>query len=124
MLDWCEDFSREDNGITKISSGSANTSYTYDTLSRISNFTTKHNSTSILSTQIGYIDPTSSTTSTAVGTWKNTVGGTSKTYTYTYDERGNVLSVSNGTHTTTYVYGDLDQLVRENKSGSPDGRIA
>ncbi len=108
----------DDNRITKISSGSANTSYTYDTLSRISNFTTKHNSTSILSTQIGYIDPTSSTTSTAVGTWKNTIGGTSKTYTYTYDERGNVLSVSNGTHTTTYVYGDLDQLVRENNQSA------
>ena len=33
---------------------------------------------------------------------------------YTYDDNGNILSVSDGTNTTTYQYDSANQLVREN----------
>ena len=36
------------------------------------------------------------------------------TYTYTYDNIGNILSVSDGTNTTSYEYDSLNQLVRVN----------
>ena len=41
-----------------------------------------------------------------------------RTYTYTYDANGNILSVSDGTNTTSYVYDSLNQLVRENNQAA------
>ena len=41
-------------------------------------------------------------------------GLNSNSYTYTYDENGNIISVSDGILTTSYVYDNLNQLVREN----------
>jgi len=36
------------------------------------------------------------------------------TYSYTYDNNGNILTVSDGTNTTSYVYDSANQLIREN----------
>ena len=41
----------------------------------------------------------------------STVAGT---YSYTYDELGNIISINDGTYTTSYEYDALNQLVREN----------
>ena len=35
-------------------------------------------------------------------------------YTYTYDKNGNILTISDGTNTTSYEYDSANQLVREN----------
>ena len=35
-------------------------------------------------------------------------------FTYTYDDNGNILTVSDGTNTTSYVYDSANQLIREN----------
>jgi len=43
-----------------------------------------------------------------------TASGYNKTFTYTYDDNGNILSVSDGTYTTSYVYDNANQLIREN----------
>ena len=69
---------------------------------------------SVVKTAIGYNDPSSTTATGQVRTWKS--GAT--TYTYAYDARGNITSVSDGQSTTTYAYDSFDQLVRENNQAA------
>ena len=69
---------------------------------------------SVVKTTIGYNDPSSTTATGQVRTWKS--GST--TYTYAYDARGNITSVSDGQSTTTYAYDSFDQLVRENNQAA------
>ena len=69
---------------------------------------------SVVKTTIGYNDPSSTTATGQVRTWKS--GAT--TYTYAYDARGNITSVSDGQSTTTYAYDSFDQLVRENNQAA------
>ena len=69
---------------------------------------------SVVKTTIGYNDPSSTTATGQVRTWKS--GAT--TYTYAYDARGNITSVSDGKNTTTYAYDSFDQLVRENNQAA------
>ena len=45
-----------------------------------------------------------------------TTGG--KSANYTYDARGNITAISDGTNTTSYVYDSLDQLTRENNQAA------
>ena len=40
--------------------------------------------------------------------------GYNKTFSYTYDDNGNIISVSDGTNTVRYVYDSANQLIREN----------
>ena len=69
---------------------------------------------SVVKTAIGYNDPSSTTATGQVRTWKS--GAT--TYTYAYDARGNITSVSDGQSTTTYAYDSFDHLVRENNQAA------
>ena len=69
---------------------------------------------SVVKTTIGYNDPSSTTATGQVRTWKS--GAT--TYTYAYDARGNITSVSDGQSTTTYAYDSFDQLARENNQAA------
>ncbi|MBQ6116068.1 MAG: RHS repeat-associated core domain-containing protein, partial [Oscillospiraceae bacterium] len=68
----------------------------------------------------------SCTTSGQIATWKNSrynnlgdgslVGAT--TYSYTYDGRGNITAISDGTNTTAYEYDAKSQLTRENNQAA------
>jgi len=44
--------------------------------------------------------------------------GTTVTYSYTYDSNGNILSVSDGSNTTSYAYDSANQLIRENNQAA------
>jgi len=48
-----------------------------------------------------------------VATLKNAATGYNVTYSYTYDNNGNIKTVSDGTYTTTYTYDNQNQLTRE-----------
>ena len=103
-----------DNRLKQATTGGKSANYTYDVYSRMTGITAKRGSSTVVSTGITYKNPTSSTTSTQVYKWA--VGGT--TYTYTYDSRGNITAISDGTNTTSYVYDSLDQLTRENNQAA------
>jgi len=104
----------DDNRITKITHGNVSSSYTYDTLSRMTEIINKSGNTSVVTTSINYLNPTTTTTSALISSWTNHYASTNIAYTYVYDNRGNITSTSDGTYTTTYVYDQYDQLTREN----------
>ena len=61
----------------------------------------------MVSTAVTYVDPSSSATSTQVKTWNNGKAA----YTYTYDNKGNITSISDGSKTVTYAYDAFGRLV-------------
>ncbi len=62
--------------------------------------TAKNGSTSVVNTAVTYVDPSSSATSTQVKTWNNGKAA----YTYTYDDKGNITSISDGGQEFDYLY--------------------
>ena len=103
-----------DNRLKQATTDGKSANYTYDVYSRMTGITAKSGTKSVVTTGITYTDPSTTTTSSQVYKW--TVGGT--TYTYTYDGRGNITAISDGSKTTTYVYDSLDQLIRENNQAA------
>ena len=104
----------KDNRLTKTTEGTVSAGYTYDALGRMTAMDAQSGGKSVVKTAIGYNDPSSTTATGQVRTWKS--GST--TYTYAYDARGNITSVSDGQSTTTYAYDSFDQLVRENNQAA------
>ena len=104
----------KDNRLTKTAEGTVSAGYTYDALGRMTAMDAQNSGKSVVKTAIGYNDPSSTTATGQVRTWKS--GAT--TYTYAYDARGNITSVSDGQSTTTYAYDSFDQLVRENNQAA------
>ena len=103
-----------DNRITSITGGSAVKSYTYDAFGRSNVQTTKNGSATVKTDTFTFNNPSGTTTSTQIATHNVASTGLTKTFSYTYDKNGNILTVSDGTNTTSYVYDSANQLVREN----------
>lgn len=96
----------DDNRIISESVGGVTVEYTYDGFGRLENRVVKQGDTVI---------QTSTPTYSAGNTENSTTGQISSYngYTYTYDDNGNILSVSDGTNTTSYVYDSANQLIWE-----------
>ena len=91
---------------------SGNISYTYDSFDRISSKSYTFGSFSGSTTY--YYQTHGSCTSEVVSTYETTVGTTAVSYTYTYDNNGNITKITNNNgKTVTYTYDDLGQLTRE-----------
>ena len=103
----------DDNRVTSVTTNGTTVEYTYDTYGRISQQVTKRGDTTILTETYTYVG-TDTTTSGQIATYKTETANYSVTYSYTYDDNGNILSVNDGTYTTTYVYDSANQLIREN----------
>ena len=103
----------DDNRITSVTGGNAVKTYTYDTLGRSGQQQTKTGGTTVKTDSFTF-SPNGTKTTLQIGQHTVTAPGLTKTYSYTYDGNGNILSVSDGTNTTSYVYDSANQLVREN----------
>ena len=108
-----------DNRVTAIRKNKARAAYTYDSYGRVSKVvTSQYNSSSSIATVLTETYEFQEGT-TRVSKFKSqSVGNYNVTYTYTYDENGNILSVSDGTHTTSFKYDDANQLVREDNQAA------
>ncbi len=97
--------------MTQVTNGSASAASTYDSLSRLTKVLSKNGSSTVVTTNIGY-------NNTLVNSWSNAAGGTTDSYSYTYDSHGNITQITSGGNTTQYVYDGFDQLTRENNQAA------
>lgn len=95
--------------LTKSAQGIVVEDYTYDNFGRIKSKSAKYGSIETLKETITYKSNSDQVTQIALsGPHFN------RTYTYNYDKNGNILSVNDGSYTTSYVYDSQNQLIREN----------
>ncbi len=85
--------------------------YGYDPFGRLQQTVTYTGGTNLTGTYTYASDPGDSTVTTMRVSQLQT---SAATYTYTYDNNGNILSESDGTYTTTYAYDANNRLAREN----------
>jgi len=108
----------DDTRLTSYQKANGKRAYTYDGFDRVSGYTTTYENGgsfgTVLTTGFTFASSAVSTTSGRVSGLRQTASGFDTTYSYTYDANGNILSVSDGTNTTSYVYDSANQLVREN----------
>ena len=107
----------KDNRVKSVSQSNTSETYGYDDYGRLEEVELKHGDDVTITDVYTYLDPTHTsvlTTSMQVGTLTTTVNDTSVVRTYEYDKNGNIIEVSDGTYTTTYVYDSANQLLREN----------
>ncbi|MBO5868547.1 MAG: RHS repeat protein, partial [Oscillospiraceae bacterium] len=107
----------DDNRIETLTVDGSTITYSYDDYGRLTKQETKKGETTVLTEEYTFTETTIdgvAVTSSQIATYKVTSGGQTTIYTYTYDDNGNILSVSDGTKTTSYVYDSANQLIREN----------
>ena len=104
----------EDNRVTGSTTGNAGRSYGYDGFGRVSQTTTKAGSSQVKKDTYSYTAQSSTKTSGQISQHVVDAAGYDKTYNYTYDDNGNIVSISDGSNSTTYEYDSANQLVREN----------
>ena len=92
---------------TTLSNGKLITN-TYDAIGRLTQ--KRIGLSSNYDTTLTYMDGANGSKTALLSTYKN---GTDGAYSYTYDDNGNITSITQGTATTTYTYDTANQLVRE-----------
>ena len=100
----------KDNRLTKTTAGNVSAGYTYDAYGRMTGIVTKNGDSTVLNSTISYNSPSNTATSTQVADWNDGL----TTYSYIYNDNGNIASISSGNRTATYEYDALDRLTQAN----------
>jgi len=107
----------DDNRVTSIIQGSIEEYYTYDAFGRTTQRKTQNGTSTVLTENLTYRTVSGAPTG-QVSTLSSVASGYNGSLSYTYDDNGNILSVSDGTYTTSYVYDTANQLTRENNQAA------
>ena len=107
-----------DDILTQTTYGTNAFANAFDTLGRQTQRTHTVSGTTRMTTTYGYLNPDSAHTTTLLSTVRNQGTQFDKTTAYTYDDRGNITSVTANGSTTTYAYDNLGQLTRENNQAA------
>ena len=106
-------YDTENSRLLSTTAGAATRSFAYDALGRV----TSRTNGAVFTESYEYT-AVGSATSGQVSKLNISATGLSQSYAYSYDANGNILSVSDGTHTTRYTYDKANQLIREdNQAG-------
>ena len=101
----------DDNRITSVAADGGTRNYVYDSYGRLVEQVTSNKLTETFT----YRSVSSTALTGQVETHRiSAVEGYDITYTYGYDTKGNIISVSDGSYPTSYVYDSQGQLIREN----------
>ena len=100
----------KDNRLTKTTAGNVSAGYTYDAYGRMTGIVTKNGDSTVLNSTISYNSPSNTATSTQVADWNDGL----TTYSYIYNDNGNIASISSDNRTATYEYDTLNRLTRAN----------
>jgi len=108
-----------DERLTSYQKANSKREYHYDDYDRLYSYSSTLKNAegtfdNILTTDYTFYGTENTTTSGQVSGLQQTGTNFSIAYSYTYDENGNILSVSDGTNTTSYTYDSANQLIREN----------
>ena len=108
----------DDNRTTGFSIGAIDKNWAYDAYGRVSSILCKHQDNTRVTTTPSYVSPDASHASAQVASWRNQALNYDRTYSYTYDNLGNILSISDGSSSVSYAYDALGQLTRENNQAA------
>jgi len=102
-----------DHRLIAFTADGTEVAYTYDAFGRLTAQTTQSGEDTLL-TESYTFKGNGQNTSVQIATNRLQANSLDVTYSYTYDDNGNILSISDGTNTTSYVYDSANQLIREN----------
>ena len=91
--------------------------YLYNIYGRLLRRDTTHNNT-VFTETFNYHTTASGAPTSQVANVQIVGGDYNITYSYTYDDNGNILFISDGTNITTYAYDSANQLTRENNQAA------
>ena len=106
-----------DNRISTVTNGTNVLTYTYDAYGRQSTMRYSVAGSTLMTRALAYRTTSNGTTS-QVRNLQYVGASLGLNLTYDYDANGNIISVSDGTYTTTYEYDDANQLTRENNQAA------
>ena len=104
--------------VSVVTNEGSDLSLEYDGYGRVAKKVLTREGRTILTVEYTYRNTDANSTTGQIASITIGTNGASRSYSYTYDANGNILSVSDGSNTTSYAYDKAGQLLRENNQAA------